>query len=168
MNIIVAVDLSDNSAAVLAEARKWAKPAAASLWLIHVEEPYAEFIGEGSEFITPVSSVGIGLNGSQFVHDNPEIKTIRNAEAIRLRERHARLQREAKELRDQGLTVSALQLSGPIVETILAEAAKLHADLIIVGSHGHGMMHQLLLGSASEGVLRQSKCPVLVIPTHKR
>lgn len=167
MNIVVAIDLSDSSGPVLAEAQKWAKPTAAHIWLIHIEEPYVEIVGDGSEFVGSVSSFGIGMNSPGLVHDNPEFKTIRDAEAIRLRERHVRLQREAKEMRNQGLAVTALQLSGPTVETILGEATKLQADLIIVGSHGHGMMRQLLLGSISEGILRHSTCPVLVVPTHK-
>jgi nucleotide-binding universal stress UspA family protein len=168
MNIIVAVDFSDSSALVLAEAQKWAQLTAAHIWLVHIEEPYSDLVGEGSEFVGPVSSFGVVLNDPKIIPNNPEIKTFRNAEAIRLRERHARLQREAKEIRKQGLNVTALQLSGPMVETILQEAAKLPADLIIVGSHGHGMMRNLLLGSISEGILRHSQCPVLVVPTHKR
>jgi nucleotide-binding universal stress UspA family protein len=50
----------------------------------------------------------------------------------------------------------------------LKEAADLDIDLIVVGSHGHGAMYQLLVGSISEGVLRRSNRPVLVIPTHER
>ncbi|MHC4140295.1 MAG: universal stress protein [Planctomycetota bacterium] len=41
-------------------------------------------------------------------------------------------------------------------------------DIIIVGTHGHGGVHHMIFGSVSEGVLRSSSCPVLVIPTHDR
>ena len=54
------------------------------------------------------------------------------------------------------------------MDTILAEATKLDADMIVIGTHGHGAMYRLLVGSVSEGVLHKSKCPILVIPTHER
>ena len=45
---------------------------------------------------------------------------------------------------------------------------KLDIDMIVVGSHGRGVMYQLLVGSVSEGVIRKSKCPIFVVPTHER
>lgn len=36
------------------------------------------------------------------------------------------------------------------------------ADLLVVGSHGHGAFAQLLLGSVAERLVRQAGCPVLV------
>ena len=54
-------------------------------------------------------------------------------------------------------------------DTILAEAAELDVDEIVVGSHGHGAMYRLLVGSISEGVLQRSSKPALVIlPIHER
>jgi nucleotide-binding universal stress UspA family protein len=47
---------------------------------------------------------------------------------------------------------------------ILAQADQLQADLIVVGSHGHGATYDLLVGSISSGVIRKSKVPVLVVP----
>ncbi|WP_051366996.1 universal stress protein [Hamadaea tsunoensis] len=46
----------------------------------------------------------------------------------------------------------------------LAEASR-DADLLVVGSHGHGHLHQATLGSVSEGCVRQAHCPVVVVPT---
>ena len=71
-------------------------------------------------------------------------------------------------MRDTGLDATALLVEGAAAELIVEQAAKLDVDMIIVGSHGHGAMRQLLLGSVSEGVLHRSKCPVLVVPTPKR
>lgn len=51
---------------------------------------------------------------------------------------------------------------GPAKFVILEEAEKLHADLIVVGSHGrHGM--RLLLGSTANAVLHSAKCDVLAV-----
>ena len=35
--------------------------------------------------------------------------------------------------------------------------------MIVVGSHGHGALYHLLLGSVSEGIIRKTTCPVLVV-----
>jgi len=48
--------------------------------------------------------------------------------------------------------------------TILQEADRLHADLLVVGSHGRGGFDRLLLGSVSERVVRSAPCPVLTVP----
>jgi nucleotide-binding universal stress UspA family protein len=37
-------------------------------------------------------------------------------------------------------------------------------DLLVVGSRSHGPMRRLLLGSTSRRVVRDAKCPVLVLP----
>ena len=43
-------------------------------------------------------------------------------------------------------------------------AGELGAELIVVGSHGHGGLHHLLMGSVTEDVLRHSPVPVVVVP----
>jgi len=45
----------------------------------------------------------------------------------------------------------------------LAEAAR-DADLLVVGSRGHGQVHHAVLGSVSEGCIRHAICPVVVLP----
>ncbi|RMF20673.1 MAG: universal stress protein, partial [Cyanobacteria bacterium J083] len=60
-----------------------------------------------------------------------------------------------------------LLIQGATVTTILQEAAKLQAEMIIIGSHGHSSLYKALLGSVSEGIIRQATCPVLIIPTRK-
>jgi nucleotide-binding universal stress UspA family protein len=48
-------------------------------------------------------------------------------------------------------------------EAIVEEAARLGAELIIVGSSGAGGVPRLLLGSVAESVLRGAQCPVFVV-----
>jgi len=43
-------------------------------------------------------------------------------------------------------------------------ASELEADLIVVGSHGLHGIARWLLGSVTDGVVRQATCPVLVVP----
>ncbi len=47
-------------------------------------------------------------------------------------------------------------------DDIIALALELEADVIVVGSHGHGAF-QGLLGSTGSKLVRRSPCPVLVI-----
>jgi nucleotide-binding universal stress UspA family protein len=46
---------------------------------------------------------------------------------------------------------------------IAAYAEEIHADLIVVSSHGQTGLTRLLLGSVAEKVVRLAHCPVLVL-----
>ena len=52
---------------------------------------------------------------------------------------------------------------------IVSKAITWRPDLIIVGSHGHGMIGRVLLGSVSDHVVHHAPCPVLVakVPYYK-
>ncbi|HPH66127.1 MAG TPA: universal stress protein [Kofleriaceae bacterium] len=52
---------------------------------------------------------------------------------------------------------------GAPAEQILAVANDVSADSIIIGSHGRQGMERFLLGSVSERVVREAKCPVTVV-----
>ncbi len=47
--------------------------------------------------------------------------------------------------------------------TALADASA-HALALVVGTRGHGGLTGMLLGSVSQGVLRQARCPVVTVP----
>ena len=38
------------------------------------------------------------------------------------------------------------------------------ADLVVVGTHGHGQVRRFLLGSVAERLIRMARCPVLAVP----
>ena len=55
-------------------------------------------------------------------------------------------------------------MQGSTPETIAREAERLNADLILLGSHGHGAIRRALLGSVSEHVLHHANRPLLIVP----
>ncbi len=52
---------------------------------------------------------------------------------------------------------------GKPADEILALAAEVGADVIYIGSHGLTGLERLLLGSVSERVVREARCPVMVV-----
>jgi nucleotide-binding universal stress UspA family protein len=54
--------------------------------------------------------------------------------------------------------------TGPPAEEILRYADEIHANLILIGSHGHNALERMLIGGTAERVVRLARCPVLVIP----
>jgi nucleotide-binding universal stress UspA family protein len=64
-----------------------------------------------------------------------------------------------------GVTVDVLVLESPdVAGEILAQADRLAADLIVIGTHGRGAIERLILGSTAEKVLRKACCPVVTVP----
>lgn len=143
-NILVGLDFSPISDKVLDEVKTMAAASSGKIWLVHVAEPAPDFIGY-----------------------EVDPRVLRTPLAEKFRDEHRRLQQQAQKLRDAGIDATALLIQGPVPETLLHEAEKLAADMIVVGSHGYGAMHQLLVGSVSESVLRKAICPVLIVPVRE-
>jgi nucleotide-binding universal stress UspA family protein len=140
-SVLAAVDFSDLTDDVIERAALLARSCSARLWLVHVAASDPEFVGYD---VGPRST--------------------REARATELRDEHRTLQAIAERLRAEGLETVALLVQGPTVETILEQAAKTEADVVVVGSHGHGAVYRVVVGSVTEGVLRKSGRPVLVVP----
>jgi nucleotide-binding universal stress UspA family protein len=66
-------------------------------------------------------------------------------------------------LRQDGVAADSLALEGKPAETILQAARDNDCDLIVLGSHGRTGLDRLLMGSVSQQVVTQAKCPVLVV-----
>jgi nucleotide-binding universal stress UspA family protein len=65
-------------------------------------------------------------------------------------------------LRASGRSVEGSVLRGRAASAIIDHARDFRADLVIVGSRGHGAIATLLLGSVSSEVVDHAQCPVLV------
>jgi nucleotide-binding universal stress UspA family protein len=141
-HILLPVDFSDVTPKAVEVAVHLARVFSASLTLLHVASPNPDFVGY-----------------------EPGPQSVRDQVARHLHEEHRQLQELDRQVETAGLKSTALLVQGYPAEKILQEAARLGADLIVVGSHGRGALRQLLVGSVTDGVLRGAKCPVLVVPS---
>lgn len=139
--IIIPVDFSDLTQRVVDAGVKLAKAFGSRIILLHITEPEPEFVGF-----------------------EPGPLPVRTAVAHDIKAAH----RQLSELRDSVSAnvsdVLALHVQGALVDKVLEEANKHEADLIVLGTHGHGAFYELLIGSVTSGVLKHTKCPVLVVP----
>ena len=60
------------------------------------------------------------------------------------------------------MSVTTLLVEGPAAKALIERARSGAIDLIVMGSHGHGRLHQSLLGCVSQKVLHASPIPVLL------
>jgi nucleotide-binding universal stress UspA family protein len=145
-HVLAAIDFSGASAAVIREAEYFAQALGANLTLLHVLQPNPDdFVGFEA-----------GPPSVMVEHDN------------KFQSERAQLEQLAAAANSQGIKADARLIQGPTAETILHEADQFDSKLIILGSHGHGMLHQALVGSVSAEVVKQSKRPVLIIPAADR
>ena len=73
------------------------------------------------------------------------------------------LDRAARELKVKVTRLTRSMPTGHPAREIVAAAASFAADLVVVGARGLGGMKRLLLGSVSERVLHDARCPVLIV-----
>ena len=139
--MLIPVDFSAGTDRILAAAARIGRREECVLHLLHVAPPEPDFI--------PFDA-------------GPD--TVRDQVAGELRQEHRSLQELAARLDSDGFQTSARMVQGSTVDTILEWAEKVDADCIVMGTHGHGALHRLVLGSISEGVLRKTQRPVLVVP----
>jgi nucleotide-binding universal stress UspA family protein len=78
-----------------------------------------------------------------------------NAEAV--------LSPVSKFLERHNATYKTKWVSGIAAEEIIKAAKGMKADIIVMGSHGHGKFGSLLLGSVAQKVLSVSDVPVLIV-----
>ena len=81
-----------------------------------------------------------------------------------LKEAREQLNTHAQRVHAEGVEVVTVLIRGEAVGTILDEAQRSETILITMGSHGHSPLVRALVGSVSEGVLKEATCPLLLVP----
>ena len=64
-------------------------------------------------------------------------------------------------------TIQILIEEGDCAESILKAAKHLHVDVIVMGSHSHRWLENMLMGSVTEKVLRHTTISLLIVPTKR-
>ena len=75
------------------------------------------------------------------------------------------LDKSKKHLGDK--TIQTLVEEGDCAESILKAAKHLHVDVIVMGSHSHRWLENILMGSVTEKVLHRTSIPLFIVPTKK-
>lgn len=55
-----------------------------------------------------------------------------------------------------------------LARAVISAAKRLHADLLVVGTHGRSGLRHLLMGSVAEGIVRHAHIPVMLIRNARR
>ncbi len=135
--VIVAIDLSEETEAVLDRALELVGAQAEKLVLAHVVEPVPVVWGMESYAIDPMN-----LQQQIVDHAAARLAEVADKYGVRRANIHTLLGSPATEIRD------------------LAESQK--ADAIVIGSHGHSGW-KVMLGSTANKLLHGASCDVLTV-----
>jgi nucleotide-binding universal stress UspA family protein len=69
-------------------------------------------------------------------------------------------------LRDN--SIQTVLEEGDFADTILAKAKELGMDIIVMGSHSHRWLENIVMGSVTAKVLRLTSVPLFIVPTKRR
>ncbi len=137
-NILVPVELGSHAAPVLDYAVALAAKLDAKLHLLHVaSRPLI-----GSEVSIAVAETAMGDLMAQWQQQLDLLVAARASKAP--------------------FAPTMLRVGDP-ANVIVEVANELHADLLVMGTHGRRGVARLLLGSVAESVARSSDCPVLLL-----
>jgi nucleotide-binding universal stress UspA family protein len=139
--VVVAVDGSAGANAALDEAIELARATGDRLLLVSVWRP---------------------LRGDFGIGFPPSVVTADLLEGDRPRAEDA-LSDAAERVRSTSLDLETELVTGDPAAEVCRVAAERGARLIAMGSHGHGRLARVLLGSVSTQVLHDAPCPVLVV-----
>lgn len=144
--ILYTTDLSPNSAYAFRYAINSAKKHDATIIILHVVEERAPFFEE--ERLKTISEKKI----------TEAMDRIRNQLKIFC----DRELKDDPECADRVVSIEVCQGYPP--EEILKKADELNCDVIVMGTHGKGVIRHSFLGSAAQKVLRRVRKPVFIIP----
>ena len=140
-NILFASDFSKASRRAFTTAIKTAKTSGATLTIVHVIAPFVP--------IGPDQYVGVDT-WEELEEQSRKWAT-----------RH--LGRLAARAKGAGVRVRTVLGEGQAAREVTRAARKLHADLVVIGTHGRTGFAKLFLGSIASQIVATSKCPVMTV-----
>jgi nucleotide-binding universal stress UspA family protein len=149
--ILYATDLSKNSAYAFRYAVNTAEKHDAQINILYVL-PTPRIIGE-----------------MDWPMDQKMIEAAKPAQMKKIKTRlDAIVKKELKDRPDAIKRVASIQVSeGDPASEILQKAEDMKADVLIMGTHGKGIIAQAFLGSVASQVLQRIRIPVFIIPIPK-
>jgi len=155
--ILYATDLSDNSAYVFRYAMNSAKKHDAGIVILHVLEQL-------SMTANPITHSYLT---KEEVNKISEKKSAYGKDHIK-KQLKIFCEKELKNDSECADRVESIELCGGFPpDVILRKADEFNCDVIVMGTHGKGIIRNTLLGSSSKRVLRRTRKPVLIIPLPK-
>lgn len=151
--ILYATDLSKNSAYAFRYAAGMAEKHDALIYILHVLEelpPGARAVLENY------------LSGEQLEKFHNKRRELKEIVTKRLDLFCNNVQKEDPQCVFRVASIDVIE--GHPVNEILDQAEKKNCDLIVMGTHGKGILSHAFLGSVAEKVIRKSKIPAMVIP----
>ena len=157
--LLAAVDFSRITDTILNQAATLAKALDARLWVLHVASDETQSIVYEATQYSSYSPEFVGLPG--------DVQLTRDLSAEELKREHAELLSISSKLRNDGIHAQAILVKGDAAKLIIEKANDLGVQTILLGSHGHGLLHKALLGSVSESVIRHASCNILIVPARE-
>ena len=77
---------------------------------------------------------------------------------------HIALEKLAQDFRSHGFDTETHLGFGDVKSELARLVKQTEADLLITGSHGHGLLQDLVFGATSSGLRHRVSCPVLTVP----
>jgi nucleotide-binding universal stress UspA family protein len=146
--IVVAVDFSNATPGVLEMAGSLAKAFGAGLRLFHVVEPEPSYTAYG------------------FTPD--EFPALHAYQEEAKRRAGAKLDELLAKVKGDVPGATAQIAEGSPLHALLDFVKESGADFVVLGSHGHGVIASLLLGSVAEGMVRKATVPTLIVPAQAK
>jgi universal stress protein A len=142
--ILVPVDFSDCFPDVIEQADRLAEGLGAKIVLLHVVVLPTEI---------PTDTLFIPPHGT----------TPQSASRYLLAQARVQVEQVQKTLQARGREVSTIVIEGFVADEVLRLAGELHAELIVMGTHGRTGVGRMLLGSVAESIIRRAPCPVVAV-----
>jgi nucleotide-binding universal stress UspA family protein len=165
MKVVVAYDGGDAGERAISAIANWVRTTQAEVHMLTVMDP-----SEANETSMPPGVHGFQPAGTWAgqpidVHEPlPKLAETRSQAIEGARSIAETRLHEVARRNFAGVSVAVhAELSDHAAEVIVAEAKRLNADLIAIGTHGRGGLRHALMGSVAEKVVRSSHVPVLVI-----
>ena len=145
MRILLAVDGSVSSDRATQLVASFPLPPDSVVRVVSVQQPHTDVLA--------MSWAAVGARNGHAVETEEQVEGRHHREAV---------DRAELTLNRPGVKVEGFLLRGRPASAIVDEASSFHADLVVLGSRGHGVISTMVLGSTASEVVDHAPCPVLV------